>query len=106
MKLSQLAAKPQLIQMSIDDEAMVEKYGEAVDFWMYDRYDMDVYLNLLNTEEKDVKKLTDIVKDLLLDENGKQLLEQGEILPTDILMKVVEKVVGQLGNSAAQTSIT
>lgn len=104
MKLSQLASKPQLIKITIDDEAIVKKYGEAVEFWIYDRYDMDIYMQLLNTEEKDIKKLTDVVKDMLFDEDGKKIITEGEVLPADILIKVIEKTVGHLGNGMTQTS--
>lgn len=104
MKLSQLASKPQLIKITIDDEAIVEKYGEAVEFWIYDRYDMDVYMQLLNTEESDIKKLTDVVKDMLFDEDANKIITDGEVLPADILIKVIEKTVSHLGNGMTQTS--
>jgi|OM-RGC.v1.029985576 hypothetical protein len=104
MKLSQLASKPQLIKITIDEEAIVEKYGEAVEFWIYDRYDMDVYMQLLNTEESDIKKLTDVVKDMLFDEDANKIITDGEVLPADILIKVIEKTVSHLGNGMTQTS--
>lgn len=104
MKLSQLASKPQLIKITIDEDAIVEKYGEAVEFWIYDRYDMDVYMQLLNTEESDIKKLTDVVKDMLFDEDANKIITEGEVLPADILIKVIEKTVSHLGNGMTQTS--
>lgn len=104
MKLSQLASKPQLIKITIDEETLVEKYGEVVEFWIYDRYDMDVYMQLLNTEESDIKKLTDVIKDMLFDEDGKKIITDGEVLPADILIKVIEKTVSHLGNGMTQTS--
>jgi hypothetical protein len=43
MKLAELAKKPQLIKIELDDKVIVERYGEAVEFWIYDRYDMETY---------------------------------------------------------------
>ena len=37
MKLSELAKKPQLQKITITDEALVEKYGDELEFFIYDR---------------------------------------------------------------------
>ena len=37
MKLSQLAAKPTLIKLELDDEDVVKEYGEPLEFWIHDR---------------------------------------------------------------------
>ena len=47
MKLSQLAAKPQLIKLSIDDEATVKEHGEAIEFWTWDRQPLDTFMKSL-----------------------------------------------------------
>ena len=106
MKLKALAKKPQLTQVTINDEAIVEKYGEHIDFWIYDRYEMDLYLKLMNNDEKDFVGLSSTIKEMVMDEDGSPIFSDGEIIPADVLTKMIEEVVAQLGNSVAQTSKT
>lgn len=104
MKLGALAKKPQLIKIEIEDEKIVEKYGEAIEFYIYDRYEMEVYMKLLNADDRDIIGLSNVIKQMVMDENGNSVIADGEIIPSDILLKVVEEVVKNLGNSLTQTS--
>ena len=98
MKLSQIAAKPKLIEVSIDDEEIIKEYEEALTFYTWDRQPMDVFTKLANQgENADVASLLDIVRTLVLDEDGKEILTNNSTLPTPILMKVINKVIAQLG---------
>jgi hypothetical protein len=103
MKLSALAKKPQLQKITIDDEGIVEKYGDAPEFYIYDRYEMDIYMRLMNTEENDFHKMSKVCKELVMDEKGNAMLEKDDILPGDISVKVVETVIQHLGNAVNQT---
>ena len=102
MKLSQLAAKPQLIKITINDEDIVEKYGEELDFYVYDRHDLDAFMNLATINDNDQGEIVRVIKDMVHDEDGKKILGDGETLPLDIMGKVIEKVVAQLGNLTGQ----
>jgi hypothetical protein len=103
MKLSKLAAKPQLIKITIDDEATVKEFGEAVDFWIYDRQPMNVFMSLASMDEKNIAGLVDILKQMIYDEDGKLMLKDGIELPLNIMMKVMEKIMEKLGNGISQT---
>jgi hypothetical protein len=107
MKLSELTSDAQLIKITLDDEKIVEKYGETIEFWIQDRQDLDVYMNLAQLEgETDIVHLSKIVRKIVLDEKGKQILGEGKMLPFDIMIKVIEEAVKQLGNSLTQTLTT
>jgi hypothetical protein len=97
MKLSQLKAKPQLVKIVIDDEDIVKEFGETVEFWTWDRHPMDTFLRMASNGEQDIATLITAVQDLVLDEEGKPVLSDDEILPMPIMMKVVQKVVEGLG---------
>jgi hypothetical protein len=98
MKLSQIAAKPKLIEVSIDDEDVIKEYAEALTFYTWDRQPMDVFTRMANlSESSDISGLLDIVRTLVLDEDGKEILTKESTLPTPILMKVIGKVTEQLG---------
>ncbi len=104
MKLQELSAKPKLIQITIDDKDIVAKYDEPVEFWMYDRHSMDTFMAMANVKENNLGSIANLVRDIVLDENGNKILADGETLPSDILMKVITKVVDSLGNSNSQTT--
>ena len=98
MKLSQIAAKPKLIEVSIDDEEIIKEYEEALVFYTWDRQPMDVFTRMANlSESNDVAGLLDVVRTLVLDEDGKPILEKESTLPTTVLMKVIGKVTEHLG---------
>lgn len=104
MKLAELAATPQLMKISISDEETVENYGESVDFWIYDRQDMDTFMKLANVNENNMGEIVNIVNSMVRDENGKQILGKEKALPTNLMLKVIEEVVANLGNPKSQTS--
>jgi hypothetical protein len=103
MKLQELAVKPKLIKVLIDDEPTVEKYGEAIEFWMYDRSDLEVYFELANVDTNNIPQLSKIVAKLVLDEKGTPIMSNGVVFPIDISVKIIEVAVKALGNSATQT---
>jgi hypothetical protein len=97
MKLSQICSKPQLIELSLDDAETLKQYGEALTFYTWDRQPMDVFMRLANIDQKNTSDLIEIVKTLILDDQGKQMLTDENMLPTSILMKAIGKVTEQLG---------
>jgi hypothetical protein len=97
MKLSQLTAKPQLIDIHIDDEDTIKEFGEPIEFWTWDRQPMDVFMKLANATGNDTGNIIGIVRTLILDERGKEILKDDEMLPTHILMKAISKVTEILG---------
>ena len=106
MNLADLTATPKLIKIELNDAALVEKYGEVIDFYIKDRQDIDVYMGLAQLEgQTDIVALSSVVRKIVLDEKGKHILGDGKMLPFDIMMKVIEQSVKHLGNSLAQTTV-
>ena len=97
MKLSELAVKPQLTKITIDSEQLVEKYGEPVDFYVLDRLPLDKYTKLASVKTEDFSSMIDLVKELILDEDGKPVMDDDHVLPTDILNEAMVKVVEVVG---------
>jgi len=98
MKLTQLTAKPKLIKLELNDEEVIKEYGEPIEFWIWDRQPMDKYIKMANLKEGDVGTLIAAVRELVLDEQGRSVLTEEEVLPPKILTKVISKVVDTLGN--------
>ena len=103
MKLSEITKNPQLIEVLIDDKETVKEYGEALSFHTWDRQPMDVFIKLANlssnieNKNPNIGDMIDVVKTLILDEDGKQILTDKNAMPTNILMKVIQKVTESLG---------
>jgi hypothetical protein len=97
MQLSQLAAKPQLIKVVLDDEDVIKEHGEAVEFYTWDRQPMETFMKLAAVDSNNYGSILDAVKTLILNEDGKPVLTGDASLPTKLMMKVITSVVEGLG---------
>ena len=104
MKLQALAAKPKLVKITIDDEDIVERYGEALEFYIHDRQSMETYMSLSQIQENNITGIIDAILPLVLDEHGKPALDPEDHLPVDVAVKVIERVTVNLGNLLNQTT--
>jgi hypothetical protein len=97
MKINQLANKPQLIQVTLDDNQTVELYGEPIEFWTWDRQPLDVFMKLASVKEDNPAEIINLVRTLILDEQGNQIVTDDQMLPGSVLVKAISKVVEILG---------
>jgi len=99
MNLSQIAAKPQLIKLTITDPELITKYGngEPLDFWTWDRQPIDTFLQIANSQGTDTTAMINIVRTLILDEQGNEILKDGQSIPGALMIKAVGLIVELLG---------
>jgi hypothetical protein len=97
MKLTQLAAKPQLVKIELNDEEVIKEFGEPLEFWIYDRQSMDKYVRLAQMKGENMNELIEAVNEMVLDEEGNSIVKDGLVLPTNVMTKVIGKVVETLG---------
>jgi hypothetical protein len=97
MKLKDLAKQPQLIKLTLDDESIVAEYGEPLDFWTWDRQPMDMFLKIAARGSEDMGEMVNVLKDLVLDEDGNKVMVDGLVLPSKVLMATFSKMVTILG---------
>lgn len=97
MQLSQIAAKPQLIKMTIDDQDVVEQFGEPLEFYTWDRQPIESFMKLASVSNRDPEVMIDLVRTMILDDKGKEIIKDGLVLPSNILLKVIAKVTDLLG---------
>lgn len=97
MKINQIASKPQLIKLELAEEAIVEQYGEPIEFWTYDRQPLETFMKLANSQGSDPSAIIDVVRTLILDEEGKQVIDNDVMLPTKVLLPIIQKIVETLG---------
>ena len=97
MKLKDLATKPQLQEVTIDDEKIVQEYGDSLQFYIQDRLPIETYTKLASIKTEDAGEMYNIIKDLILDENGHPVMVEDKILPMNVMVAAVEKVTQFLG---------
>lgn len=103
MNIKELAKKPQLKKVTVDSEFIVKAYGEPLEFYMYDRFDIPVWMKI-STLKDDQSELFNLLRELIRDETGAPVLGAGEILPIEIVQEVVKGIVNNMGNASTQTS--
>jgi len=97
MKINQIASKPQLIKVVLDDDDTKKELGEELEFWTWDRQPLDVFMKLASIKNDNPKEIIEVVSNLILDENGKVVIQGDVMLPTQILIRIIQKVVETLG---------
>lgn len=97
MKLTQLAAKPQLVRIELDDEEIRKEYNDSLEFYIWDRQPMAQFVRLAQLKPEDFSELVETINNMVLDENGEPVIQEGMMLPTNIMTKVIGKVVETLG---------
>jgi hypothetical protein len=97
MKINQIASKPQLIKLVLDDAATKAELGEELEFWTWDRQPLDKFMKLAATKQDKPEEIIGLVKDFILDEQGNVVIKDDVMLPTQILIRIIEKVITTLG---------
>lgn len=97
MKLTQLSKKPELVKVELTDEDTIKEYGESLEFWVYDRTNMDVFVKMATMKGEDFGDMVELVNKMILDEDGTPIVKDGYLLPSNILTRVIGKVVETLG---------
>ena len=90
MKLSELAKKPQLQKITITDEKIVEKYGDDLDFYVYDRQPLDVFTKLADVKEDNVGEYITILTEIIRNEDGNPVMTDEMTLPMDVMTEAMK----------------
>jgi hypothetical protein len=107
MDISQLAKKPKLEKLEINEKEIVEAYGEPISFWMMDHIDVNTYFSFYKLQqEENGSLLNELLRKIILKENGKAALGPDEVLPVDITLAVLVRINEHLGKSNAKVEST
>ena len=97
MKLEQLAAKPKLIKITLDDQETQDEFGDVLEFYTYDRQPMNTFVKLAAIDVNNYASVMEAVKELVLTEEGKTIIQGENMLPTKVLMKCITRIMESLG---------
>jgi hypothetical protein len=97
MKLKDLAKAPELFKITIDDEEVVKQYGEPLEFYAMDRQPMETFLRFASGDRQNFVEMASLLKELILDEEGKPVITDGFMLPSKVMVAAFSKLVEELG---------
>ena len=97
MQLEQLAQERKLIKLTIDAETIVAKYGEPLDFWVWDRQSLDTFAKMSVITEDNALQYTDLLTGMILNEQGEPVMKDNKILPIDVITESIKLVGDTLG---------
>ena len=93
------------MEVVLDSEELLEKYGEPITFYTYNIVRMSTYFDFFNARSNnEFSNLDKMMKSMILDKDGKQVLADDEDLPIDIAAATINKIGEILGKSQSKTS--
>ena len=105
MDITELAKKPKLEELLIDDQDIVDRYGESISFWIMDQMDISTYFNFYKLQQsEDAGQLNELIRKIILNKEGKPCLKKDEVFPVDITLSILVKINEFLGKSSPRTS--
>jgi len=97
MKLADLAQKPQLTKLTINKTELVEKYGDELEFYMYDRQPLDVFSKMANASTDDLDTYFSLLTQIILKEDGTPVMSDEHVLPVDVMTEAMKIIGDNLG---------
>jgi hypothetical protein len=105
MDIAKVAKKPDLLKMTLDDEAIVKEYGEPIEFYMYDTVDIHTYFDFYRAQqEQSSDELNALLRKIILNSEGTPVIKADEMLPIDIVFAALVKINENLGKSKTKPS--
>jgi hypothetical protein len=95
MQLEKLAVQPKLQKLTISEPKIVEKYGEELEFYVYDRQKLDVFAKMASVTEENAMQYSTLLTDLILNEKGEPVMSDDKVLPIDVLTEAI-KLIGEM----------
>ena len=100
MDISKLAQKPQLVEVTLDAPDLVERYGEAITFYTWDRITTDQFIKLASIDpDQGTVEMVGILKQFVLNKSGEPVMTEEHALPMDVLLATLESISQRLGKS-------
>tara|TARA_R110002020_G_scaffold475648_1_gene711503 strand:- start:2589 stop:2894 length:306 start_codon:yes stop_codon:yes gene_type:complete len=98
-QLKELATKPQLIKVTLDDKDTIKDYPEGLEFYVWDKQPLEHFIKIATStqDSSNYPEMVELCAAMVLDEEGAPVMQDGLILPGAIMLKCVNKVVEQLG---------
>lgn len=105
MNIKELAIIPELIEITLDSEELVTKYGEPITFHTWSNVKLPTYFDFFNArQESEYGSLEKMLRQMVLNDKGETVLGDNEDLPIDIAAAAINKLSEILGKSLSKKS--
>jgi lipoprotein NlpI len=96
MKIEQTIEQRELIKITIDDPEIVAQWGDTLDFYIWNKQSIEVVFKFANSHNNDYEDIAEILTELILDKNGKQVLQPGYKMPNDVMFAAFLKLADEI----------
>ena len=86
MQLKTLAKKPELVEIVLDDADTIKEHNEPITFHTWDRVPLDVFSKLAGADPTKPSEITETVRKLILDDQGREILSKDQMLPPTLFL--------------------
>lgn len=105
MDLKQLVTKPKVIELEANTPEIINIVGEPVVFYMKDHLDLATYFDFYKLQQNEnINDLVKIMRQIVLDKDGKPAIAEDETLPVEIMLGILFKINDHLGKPKARAS--
>ena len=98
-QLKELATKPQLVKVTLEDADTLKDYPEGLEFFVWDKQPLEHFIKIATSTQdaNNYPEMVELCAAMVLDDAGEPVMQDGLVLPGGIMLKCVNKVVEQLG---------
>jgi hypothetical protein len=105
MNITEIAKTPELEEVILDDQEIVDAYGEKISFWMFDNVGINTYFDFFKFQStQDGEALMAVLRKVILTPDGEPALKESDVLPMDVVLAAMSKISEHLGKSRAKLS--
>ena len=102
--LDQIAKKPQLIAIELDDENTINEFGDTVVFWIPEFIDIKTYFRYFQSLNEEKENIGELLQMLVLNQQGQPILTDGNNIPAGLAISAIAKINEHLGKSKTKSS--
>jgi hypothetical protein len=104
--IGQFVKKPQLIEVVLDSEDIINEFGEPVIFYMKDYVDITTYFEFYKFQNEGSENFNTILRRLILNAEGNTVLKDDEALPVQLAVGALSKINENLGKLNPKSSMS
>ena len=102
--IAEFARKPQLIEIVLDDETIMENYGETITFYIKDYVDIATYFDFFKSQgDGKGDQLNELLRKIILNADGVPVMKEDESIPVDIMISALTRINETLGKSRTKS---
>lgn len=105
MNIDKFSVNNQLVEIKLNTEEILDRYGEEIIFYTHSHPKLTTYFKFFQSRlDGDYESLEALMRDMILNSEGKPAIKSDQTLPTDIFTAAILAVGDILGKSVSKTS--